>query len=29
MLAFSDAFWLMAVLFVAIVPLMFLMKKST
>jgi len=29
MLAFSDAFWLMAVLFVAIVPLMFLMRKST
>jgi MFS transporter, DHA2 family, multidrug resistance protein len=29
MLAFSDAFYVMAVLFVAIVPLMFLMKKST
>ena len=28
MLAFSDAFWFMAVVFVAIVPLMFLMKRS-
>jgi DHA2 family multidrug resistance protein len=28
MLAFSDAFWLMAVLFLAIVPLMFLMKRQ-
>ena len=28
MLAFADAFWLMAVLFVAIVPLMFLMRKT-
>ncbi len=27
MLAFGDAFWLMAVLFLAIVPLMFLMKR--
>jgi DHA2 family multidrug resistance protein len=27
MLAFSDAFWLMAVLFLAIVPLMFFMKR--
>jgi DHA2 family multidrug resistance protein len=28
MLAFADAFWLMAVLFLAIVPLMFLMKRA-
>jgi DHA2 family multidrug resistance protein len=28
MLAFSDAFWLMAVLFLAVVPLMFLMKRQ-
>ncbi|MBZ5617622.1 MAG: hypothetical protein LAQ69_02635 [Acidobacteriia bacterium] len=28
MLAFADAFWVMAVLFVVIVPLMFLMNKS-
>jgi DHA2 family multidrug resistance protein len=28
MLAFSDAFWVMAVLFLAIIPLMFLMKKT-
>ncbi len=28
MLAFADAFWVMAALFLAIVPLMFLMKKS-
>jgi DHA2 family multidrug resistance protein len=28
MLAFADAFWLMAVLFLAIIPLMFLMKKT-
>ena len=28
MLAFSDAFWVMAVLFVVIVPLMFMMRKS-
>lgn len=28
MLAFSDAFWVMAVLFLAVVPLMFFMKKS-
>jgi DHA2 family multidrug resistance protein len=28
MLAFADAFWVMSVLFVAIVPLMFLMRKS-
>lgn len=28
MLAFADAFWVMAVLFVVIVPLMFLMRKS-
>ena len=27
MLAFSDAFWVMGVLFLAIIPLMFLMKK--
>jgi DHA2 family multidrug resistance protein len=27
MLAFADAFWMMAVLFLAIVPLMFLMKR--
>jgi DHA2 family multidrug resistance protein len=27
MLAFSDAFWLMAVLFLAVVPLMFFMKR--
>ena len=29
MLAFADAFWLMAVLFLAIVPLMFLMKRPS
>ncbi len=28
MLAFSDGFWIMAVLFLAIIPLMFLMKKT-
>ncbi len=28
MLAFSDAFWVMAMLFLAIIPLMLLMKKS-
>lgn len=28
MLAFADAFWVMAVLFLAIIPLMFLLKKS-
>ena len=28
MLAFSDAFWVMGVLFTLIVPLMFLMRKS-
>jgi MFS transporter, DHA2 family, multidrug resistance protein len=28
MLAFSDAFWVMGALFLAIIPLMFLMKKS-
>jgi DHA2 family multidrug resistance protein len=28
MLAFSDAFWAMAVLFLAVVPLMFFMKRS-
>ena len=28
MLAFADAFWVMAVLFIAIIPLMFLLKKS-
>ena len=28
MLAFSDAFWLMAVLFLAVVPLMFFMKRQ-
>ncbi|HEY2018714.1 MAG TPA: DHA2 family efflux MFS transporter permease subunit [Bryobacteraceae bacterium] len=28
MLAFSDAFWVLAMLFVTIVPLMFIMKKS-
>jgi MFS transporter, DHA2 family, multidrug resistance protein len=28
MLSFSDAFWLMGVLFLLIVPLMFLMRKS-
>jgi len=28
MLAFADAFWVMAVLFVVIVPLMFLMRKA-
>jgi DHA2 family multidrug resistance protein len=28
MLAFADAFWVMAVLFMAIIPLMFLLKKS-
>jgi DHA2 family multidrug resistance protein len=27
MLAFSDGFWIMAVLFLAIIPLMFLMRK--
>ena len=28
MLAFADAFWVMAVLFLAIIPLMFLLKKT-
>jgi DHA2 family multidrug resistance protein len=28
MLAFADAFWVMAVLFVLIIPLMFLMKRT-
>ncbi len=28
MLAFADAFWLMAILFLTIIPLMFLMRKS-
>ncbi len=28
MLAFADAFWVMAVLFLAVVPLMFLMKRT-
>jgi DHA2 family multidrug resistance protein len=28
MLAFADTFWIMAVLFVAVVPLMFLMKRT-
>jgi DHA2 family multidrug resistance protein len=28
MLAFADAFWLMAVLFLAVLPLMFLMKRA-
>jgi DHA2 family multidrug resistance protein len=28
MLAFADTFWIMAVLFTAVVPLMFLMKRS-
>jgi DHA2 family multidrug resistance protein len=28
MMAFADAFWVMALLFVSVVPLMFLMKKS-
>jgi DHA2 family multidrug resistance protein len=28
MLAFADAFWIMAVLFIAVVPLMFLMKRT-
>jgi hypothetical protein len=28
MLAFADTFWIMAVLFVAVVPLMFLMKRA-
>ena len=28
MLAFSDAFWVMAVLFLLIIPLMFLLKKT-
>ena len=28
MLAFADAFWVMAVLFIAIIPLMFLLKKT-
>jgi MFS transporter, DHA2 family, multidrug resistance protein len=28
MLAFADAFWLMAVLFMAVVPMMFLMKRA-
>jgi len=28
MLAFSDAFWVMGVLFLLIVPLMFMMKNS-
>jgi DHA2 family multidrug resistance protein len=29
MLAFADAFWIMSVLFLAIIPLMFLMRRST
>jgi DHA2 family multidrug resistance protein len=29
MLAFSDAFWVMGVLFLIIIPLMFLMKKTS
>jgi DHA2 family multidrug resistance protein len=28
MLAFADTFWIMAVLFIAVVPLMFLMKRT-
>ena len=28
MLAFSDAFWVMGVLFLLIIPLMFMMKSS-
>ena len=28
MLAFADAFWVMAILFLAVVPLMFLMRKA-
>ena len=28
MLAFADAFWLMAVLFIAIIPMMLMMRKS-
>jgi uncharacterized membrane protein YgaE (UPF0421/DUF939 family) len=28
MLSFADAFWVMAVLFVLIIPLMFLMKRT-
>jgi DHA2 family multidrug resistance protein len=28
MLAFSDAFWIMGMLFLAVIPLMFLLKKS-
>uniref|UniRef100_Q01NG7 Drug resistance transporter, EmrB/QacA subfamily n=1 Tax=Solibacter usitatus (strain Ellin6076) TaxID=234267 RepID=Q01NG7_SOLUE len=28
MLAFADAFWIMAILFLSIIPLMFLMKKT-
>ena len=28
MLAFADAFWMMAVLFLAIIPLMFLMQED-
>jgi len=28
MLAFSDGFWIMAILFLAIIPLMFLLKKT-
>ncbi|HUP02671.1 MAG TPA: hypothetical protein VMU19_01700, partial [Bryobacteraceae bacterium] len=28
MLAFSDAFWVMAVLFLLVIPLMFLVKKT-
>jgi hypothetical protein len=28
MLAFADAFWVMALLFVLIIPLMFLMKRT-
>jgi len=27
MLAFADAFWVMAMLFLSIIPMMFLMKK--
>jgi cbb3-type cytochrome oxidase subunit 3 len=28
MLAFADSFWLMGMIFIAMVPLMFLMKKA-
>jgi len=28
MLAFSDAFWLMAMLFLLVIPMMFLVKKT-